>query len=69
MLVSFFSHQQGFVYASQVMENKQISEQQVVQQMLMTLQLQGAVVTADALHCQKKPWRVCSNKVSTMLCV
>lgn len=54
MLVSVFSHKRGFVLHSQPMENKQISEQQVVQQLLSTLDLRGAVVTADALHCQKK---------------
>ncbi len=38
----------------QAMQNKQHSEQQVVVQMLATLDLQAAVVTMDALHCQKK---------------
>ncbi len=38
----------------QAMQNKQHSEQQVVAQMLATLDLQAAVVTMDALHCQKK---------------
>ncbi|NEQ47650.1 MAG: hypothetical protein F6K00_30550 [Leptolyngbya sp. SIOISBB] len=36
------------------MENQHQSEQQVVQQMLATLDLEGVLVTADALHCQKK---------------
>jgi hypothetical protein len=53
-IVSLFSDQRGFVYQMQAMENKQLSEQQVVEQMLATLDLQAAVVTMDALHCQKK---------------
>jgi hypothetical protein len=53
MMVSVFSHQRGFVLHSQPMDNKNISEQHLVQQLLETLDLKGAVVTADALHCQK----------------
>ena len=54
MMVSLFGHRRGFVYASEGMENQHQSEQQVVQQMLATLDLEGVVVTAEALHCQKK---------------
>lgn len=53
MLVSVFSHKRGLVLHSQPMHNKATSEQHVVQQILGVLNLQGAVVTADALHCQK----------------
>jgi hypothetical protein len=53
-IVSLFSHQRGFVDQMQAMQNKQHSEQQVVEQMLATLDLQAAVMTMDALHCQKK---------------
>jgi len=53
MLVSLFSHKRGFVRHSQPMENKETSEQHLVQQLLQTLDLNGAIVTADALHCQK----------------
>jgi hypothetical protein len=54
-IVSLFSHQRGFVYQMQAMENQQVSEQAIVEQMLASLELQAAVVTMDALHCQKKP--------------
>ena len=53
MMVSLFGHRRGFVYASEGMENQHQSEQQVVQQMLATLDLEGMVVTADVLHCKK----------------
>lgn len=54
-VVSVFSHECGFVYQMQAMENQQGSEQTVVQQLLKALELEGVVVTMDALHCQKKP--------------
>lgn len=54
-IVSVFSHERGFVYQMQAMENQQGSEQTVVQQLLKTLNLDAVVVTLDALHCQKKP--------------
>lgn len=53
MLVSLFSHKRGVVLHSQPMENKHVSEQHLVQQLLEVLHLRGAVMTADALHCQK----------------
>lgn len=62
MMVSLFGHRRGFVYASEGMENQHQSEQQVVQQMLATLDLEGVVVTADALHCQKKRSPACTSK-------
>lgn len=54
-IVSVFSHECGFVYQMQAMENHNTSEQTVVQQLLKTLELDAVVVTMDALHCQKKP--------------
>nr|WP_041918468.1 ISAs1 family transposase [Gloeocapsa sp. PCC 7428] len=54
-VVSLFSHECGFVYQMQAMDNHNTSEQTVVQQLLKTLALDGVVVTMDALHCQKKP--------------
>lgn len=69
MLVSLCSHQRGFVVHSQPMENKQMSEQHLVQQLLSTLDLKGAVVTADALHTQKKQCNCCSSIKCTTCCV
>lgn len=54
-VVSVFSHECGFVYQMQAMENHNQSEQSVVQQLLANLKLDAVVVTMDALHCQKKP--------------
>lgn len=54
-LVSLFSHERGFVYHCQALENAHTSEQQVVQQLLETLALHPVVVTMDALHAQKNP--------------
>lgn len=53
-IVSVFSHECGFVYQMQAMENQHQSEQSVVQQLLASLNLDAVVVTMDALHCQKK---------------
>lgn len=53
MLVSVFSHKRGFVLHSQPMENKKIGEQQVVQSIVEVLDLNQAVVSADALHTKK----------------
>jgi len=53
-VVSVFSHECGFVYQMQAMENQHQSEQSVVQHLLASLSLDAAVVTMDALHCQKK---------------
>lgn len=54
-LVSALSHSRGQVLGIQVMENKHESEIVVVTNLLSVLDLQGAVITLDALHCQKKP--------------
>lgn len=63
MLVSVFSHKRGVVLHSQPMENKVVSEQHVVQQILQALDLNGAVLTADALHAQKKLSSNSANKM------
>ncbi len=53
-LVSLYSNQQGIVLKSQQFESKHDgSELKVVQAMLEALNLEGAVFTLDALHCQK----------------
>lgn len=54
MLVSVFSQKRGVVIHAQPMENKYNSEEHVVQAMLAALDLNGAVVTLDALHTKKK---------------
>lgn len=54
-LVSVYSHHRGVVVALGQFENKAESEQKVVQHLLETLQIEGAIFTLDALHTQKKP--------------
>jgi predicted transposase YbfD/YdcC len=51
--VSAFTHETGEVIALAVSENKQISEIEVVKQVITSLQGQPASFTMDALHCQK----------------
>ncbi len=52
-MVSLYSSRQGVVLASQQLESKHNSELKVVQTILEALQLEGVVLTLDALHCQK----------------
>lgn len=52
-MVSVYSQRQGVVLAMQAFESKSTSELKVVQKLLEALALQDAVVTLDALHCQK----------------
>jgi predicted transposase YbfD/YdcC len=51
--VAAFTHKTGEVIALAVSENKQISEIEVVRQVITSLQGQQASFSLDALHCQK----------------
>lgn len=53
-MVSVYSHHHGWVVRHQVMENKQKSEVEVVQELVKELSGNKIVITLDALHCQKK---------------
>lgn len=53
LLVSLFAHQRGVVQAVMPMENKLVSEQEVVRELLATVGFTGVGVTMDALHCQR----------------
>ena len=53
-VVSVYSHQQGWVVRQQVMENSKKSEIGVVEKLVEMLSGKHIVITADALHCQKK---------------
>jgi hypothetical protein len=64
--VSAFTHEQGLVMHLQVADNKQGSEQQVVEQLITALNGQPVIFTFDALHCQKKRWNALSFKNSTI---
>jgi len=52
-LVSVYSSRQGVVLAAQQFESNKSGELKAVQTILEALQLEGAVFTMDALHCQK----------------
>ena len=53
-MVSAYSHERGWVVRHKVMENKQQSEISVVEELIQELSGSHVVITADALHCQKK---------------
>lgn len=53
-LVSAYSHDRGWVVRHKVMENQQRSEIEVVEELVQELAGSQVVITADALHTQKK---------------
>ncbi|MCC3464405.1 MAG: ISAs1 family transposase [Microcoleus sp. PH2017_11_PCY_U_A] len=53
-IVSVYSHKHGWVLRHQVMENKQKSELEVVEELVQELEGKNVVITLDALHCKKK---------------
>ena len=58
-MVSLFSHQRGVVQAVMPMEQKLVSEHEVVRVLLNAVGLSGIGVTLDALHCQKNTASAC----------
>jgi hypothetical protein len=54
-MVSVYSHERGWVVRDKVMENQQESEISVVEELIQELSGSHVVITANALHCQKKP--------------
>jgi len=52
-LVSIFASQRGIVIACDKLENKKESEIYTVQKLLQALDIEGEIITLDALHCQK----------------
>ncbi|XZO03293.1 MAG: ISAs1 family transposase [Microcoleus sp.] len=53
-MVSVYSHARGWVVRHKVMENQQKSEIEIVEELVRELSGCQVVITADALHCQKK---------------
>jgi predicted transposase YbfD/YdcC len=53
-MVSVYSHERGWVVRHKVMENQHQSEISVVEELIEELSGSQVVITADALHCQKK---------------
>jgi hypothetical protein len=65
-LVSVFSHKRGQVLRAARLENRKSSEIPTVQALIDALDLQGVVLSLDALHCQKKPSPPSSTVAMTM---
>lgn len=53
-MVSVYSHKHGWVVRPKVLENQHWSEIEVVEELVKELSGCQIVITADALHCQKK---------------
>ncbi len=53
-IVSVFAQNRGLVLGMDKLENKQASEITTVQNLIAVLDIEGAVFSLDALHCQKK---------------
>ena len=65
-LVSMFSHKRGQVLRVAKLENQKSSEIPAVRGLIEALDLQGVVVSLDALHCQKKPSTLSSTVAMTI---
>jgi hypothetical protein len=64
-LVSVFSHKRGQVLKTAKLENQKSSEIPTVRALIEALDLQGVVISLDALHCQKKPSKPSSTVAMT----
>ncbi len=65
-LVSFFGQQSQLIRHVGQLENDKRSEIDLVQELIGMLQIDKAVFTLDALHCQKKRWpRLLSRAMAT----
>jgi hypothetical protein len=53
-LVQVYAHQSGQVVGQQAFHNGQQGQAQVVRELIAKLDLKAAMLTMDALHCQKK---------------
>jgi hypothetical protein len=57
-LVSLYCTRSGIVISALAMNNKDKSEIETLRELLSTLDINGVVITADAIHCQKKPFHL-----------
>jgi hypothetical protein len=53
-IVSIFASKRGLVLGMEKFDNKEESEIQTVQNLIVALELKDAVLSFDSLHCQKK---------------
>jgi hypothetical protein len=53
-VVSVYSHANGYVLDSAKHENKKVSEIEIVQKLIQGMNIQGAIITSDALNSPKK---------------
>lgn len=56
-LVSLFNGKTGIVHDMEKMELKKDHEIAAAQKLIERIEMKGIVITADALHCQKKLWK------------
>lgn len=64
-LVSLFTHKSKQVVCALPMRNKKTGEEQMLRQVLAAVELQGAVVTMDALHTKKRLRRLAAVEGTT----
>jgi hypothetical protein len=66
-LVSVYCNKSGLVIKSKAMNNKERSEVELLRELIAALDITGVVLSADALHCQKKHYHSLSAKGIIML--
>ena len=55
-IVSMYCSRSGIVLSAKAMNNKDESEIVVLRDLIASLDISGVIITADAIHCQKKLW-------------
>jgi predicted transposase YbfD/YdcC len=53
-IVSMYCSRSGVVLSAQAMNNRDKSEIEVLRELIASLDITGVIITADAIHCQKK---------------
>ena len=66
-LVSMYCNRAGIVLFSVAMNNKEQSEIEALRELITALDLQGIVISADAIHCQKKRYNLSFRRRIIML--
>lgn len=54
-LVSMYCSRVGVVLSARAMNNKERGEIETLRELIESLDITGVIITADAMHCQKKP--------------
>lgn len=61
-IVSLYCSRSGVVISAKAMNNKDRSEIEVLRELIESLDITGVIITADAVHCQKKLYHSLSVK-------